>query len=174
MKLSKNEKMAIAAAETLLMNCGLIAETDYALNVSEEHRRNVLLRRTISVTMPFEKAPVEDLINQGWKVAKKYYNHGSPSVFCSDIHNDESELQELTRHHGKRVQMVRLAFQAELPESKDSLEVNQGNRWSPAEDERLNQEFHAGQDWDEIAKSHKRTRAGIRNRLVKLGLVEKG
>ena len=108
MKLNKLEKVAYAEAEKILIESGLDAEKNYAFGITQESKNRKPESVMIHVTFPYRKDIVEVLKIQGWRVAKKYANHGSPNFFCSDVHNDESELQELIRHHGKRVEMVRM------------------------------------------------------------------
>ena len=65
------------------------------------------------VTYPYDKKVSNKLFELGWLVQKKYYNHGSPSFYCSDIHNDEIGLYDLINHHGKKIQMVRMIYSFE-------------------------------------------------------------
>lgn len=116
MKLNKIEKAAYAAAEALLKEKGLEEEKSYSFGISETRQNRKPASQTLNLTIPYEKVLVAALKGQGWKLAKKYVNHGSPNFFCSDIHNDESELQDLIRHHGKRVEMVRMVMEREFNE----------------------------------------------------------
>lgn len=111
MKLTKAEKTAYKAAETILKENGLDGENAYAFGFTEESKNRKTVSQTLNLTFPYQKDLVETLKCHGWKVSKKYANHGSPNFFCSDLHNDDSELQELIRHHGKRVDMVRMKIE---------------------------------------------------------------
>jgi len=52
------------------------------------------------------------------------------------------------------------------------LHENQGKPWKPEEDDYLRQAFQAGVEVKELSAALKRSRAGIRARLEKLGLTE--
>lgn len=108
MKISKEDKAAYVAAEAILAASGLEKDKDYAFSARVKHIPQQQDTSKLHVTLPYQKNIVASLVFQGWRVDKKYTNHGNPSLFCSDIHNDESELQELVKHHGKLVEMIRL------------------------------------------------------------------
>ena len=54
----------------------------------------------------------------------------------------------------------------------EPLHENQGKPWSPEEDEYLRRAAQSGVDVKDMSAELKRTRAGIRARLEKLGLIE--
>lgn len=47
-----------------------------------------------------------------------------------------------------------------------------GSRWTEEEEERLGAAFDAGKSVDQLARTHKRSRAGIEARLLKLGKID--
>ena len=53
-----------------------------------------------------------------------------------------------------------------LPES------GSGSRWTPEEEQRLAAAFDAGRTVEELARAHKRSRAAIEARLVRLGKMD--
>lgn len=56
-------------------------------------------------------------------------------------------------------------YTADVPESR-------GQKWTQQEEEKLRQEYLAGQSIAEMAQSHGRSKSGIRLRLEKLGIIE--
>lgn len=47
-----------------------------------------------------------------------------------------------------------------------------GGKWTPEEEEKLREAFHARKPFEEIAKDHGRTPGAITAHMVKLGLIE--
>lgn len=112
MKLKKSQKLNIETAEEVLKEHGLNSETDYEFRHSLSGQMGETSEVTFNVTFAFKEEIVKDLIGLGWSISNKYKNNGSPSFFCSDLHNDIWKLQELIIQHGKSVQMVRMIKKA--------------------------------------------------------------
>jgi hypothetical protein len=51
-------------------------------------------------------------------------------------------------------------------------ESGSGSRWTPEEEQRLVSSFDTGRTVDELARAHKRSRAAIEARLVRLGKMD--
>jgi len=59
----------------------------------------------------------------------------------------------------------------DIEKKKCGIASNVGKAWTAAEDEQLQQEFHAAVDFKEIAEIHGRSRGAILSRLEKLGEI---
>lgn len=57
----------------------------------------------------------------------------------------------------------------EWADRKTSLPQNGGKGWTPEEDQQLRREFHSAIDFNEIARTHGRSRGAIVTRLERLG-----
>ena len=96
-----------------------------------------------------------------------------------DPHSGETFPIESPYQHPDTVRALFHAVQA-LTESaaarsrpaSNGIPENAGKPWSEEEDKALTEAFDAGHPLTELARSHRRTRAAIEARLVRLGKIE--
>jgi len=110
MKLTKKQNALIDVAEQLLIDKELRDEVDYEFGTIID-RDQGYKKTKIKVTFPYDKKIVDVLKKKGWEVEKKYENNGSPSIFASDIHNDQFELDLLMTSDSEKIKMVRMIFE---------------------------------------------------------------
>jgi len=96
--------------EEILKLYGLQLKVDYGFHSQQSGTFGNEMTEDYFVTFPYDKNVSDELTKYGWIIQRKYYNHGSPSFYCSDIHNDKTGLYDLINHHGRKVQMVRMIY----------------------------------------------------------------
>ena len=96
-----------------------------------------------------------------------------------DPHTGESFPADSPYQHPDTVRALFQAFQAmaDAPSGRSrpastGIAANAGKPWSDDEDQALGAAFDAGKPIPELAQSHRRTRAAIQARLVRLGRIE--
>lgn len=109
MKSAEFEK-AYSIAEQLLRCRGFEEGKDYDSTMVSTSRRKEERKEVMHLIFPEHKNLQKELEEQGWVLASRFMNHGSPSHFCSDLHNNKEELQELIHRHGRQVNMVRMEY----------------------------------------------------------------
>jgi hypothetical protein len=95
-----------------------------------------------------------------------------------DPHTGESFAADSPYQHPDTVRALFQAVQAmsdpagRTRPGGQSVPENAGKPWSDEEDNALAEAFDAGKPIPELAQSHRRTRAAIQARLVRLGRIE--
>lgn len=97
-------------AEQLLRCRGFEEGKDYESVMVSTGKKNERRKETMNLIFVEHQELQKELEGQGWTLASRFVNHGSPSHFCSDLHNNKEELQELIHRHGRQVKMVRMEY----------------------------------------------------------------